>query len=562
MKKFVLIFIVNIISPSDGSILTINNNEYSLQKFYSRYPKKQWERADSLQKDKMYSEFIKRELCILEAENLGLADDPSVAIKIRTRSRHALVNETYEQLVAGPLISKENMAAARKFARREIFASHLLIGHSSSYLAKPPKRSLDEALLVAQKIHLELASGENFNDLAKKYSDDPSVNNNSGELGWVQWGTTVQKFQIVAFNLDNGEFSNPVLTDFGYHIILVTDSRPSDLQYLSNEAYENIIFNLTKNTVRDQLYSAALEYDSLQIESRKVLFNLDAIDLIVKAFENSRGGEAVSGLKLKDASSILQSLNNVGVVCVFDGRGFGPQWFAYRLEKVPSARQPSFLSKDKIISAFKTVLLQEIAVFDGINNAVDSSYSYLQRVDEMVSGLLYDSYLKYLVNTAPKPDSSDVKKYYRNNKEEKYLDPEKFVIRDLWVGDKGLADSLLLIADGGADFSLLARGFSSINSKDGGLYGPFARKNNKSLFDAASLLEAAEISPVLPVSNNQFSIIQLVETVPPTPIELSRVYTGIESFLIKENQTISKKERIEGLHKKYNISKNPSLLID
>ena len=72
MKKCVLIFILNIIFPSEGSVLTINNNEYSLQKFYSRYPKKQWERADSLQRDKMYSDFIKRELCILETENLRI----------------------------------------------------------------------------------------------------------------------------------------------------------------------------------------------------------------------------------------------------------------------------------------------------------------------------------------------------------------------------------------------------------------------------------------------------------------------------------------------------------
>ena len=109
MKILILIFITNIIFPSGGSVLTINNNEFSLQKFYSRYPKKQWERADSLQKDKMYSDFIKRELCLLEAKSLGFVNEPSVAIKIRTRSRQALVNETYEQLVANPLIPKEDL---------------------------------------------------------------------------------------------------------------------------------------------------------------------------------------------------------------------------------------------------------------------------------------------------------------------------------------------------------------------------------------------------------------------------------------------------------------------
>ena len=247
MKNLVLIFIANMIFPSDGSILTINGKTYSIQKFYSRYPKKQWERADSLQKDKMFSDFIKRELCILEAEKLGFSNDPVVSTKIRTRSRQALVNETYEQLVAGSLISKEDLDAARKFAKREIYASHLLIGHSSSYLAKPPERSLDEALLLVQQIKADLRSGESFSVLAEKYSDDPSVYNNSGSVGWIQWGTTRPEFQFSAFNLAIGELSDPVLTDFGYHLILVTDSRPSDLHYVSDEEYENIVFNLTKN---------------------------------------------------------------------------------------------------------------------------------------------------------------------------------------------------------------------------------------------------------------------------------------------------------------------------
>ena len=292
-----------------------------------------------------------------------------------------------------------------------------------------------------------------------------------------------------------------------------------------------------------------------------VVFNFDAIDAIIRAFENNQAGGAVSGSNTKDASSLLQSLTNIGVVCVFDGKGFGSQWFAYRLGKAPPSRQPSFSSKDRIVSAFKTVLLQEIAVSDGAIYGVDSSYSYLQRVDEMVSGLLYDSYLKHLVNTATKPDSSDVKGYYHNNKEEKYLESEKVVIRDLRVSYKFLADSLLMVAADGADFSLLASNFSSINPKDGGLYGPFARNNNKSLFDAASLLGVEEIGPVLPVSNNQFSIIQLVERIPQKPIELSRVYARIESLLIKENQNNAKTGVVDELHKKYNIEKNLSLLV-
>ena len=179
----------------------------------------------------------------------------------------------------------------------------------------------------------------------------------------------------------------------------------------------------------------------------------------------------------------------------------------------------------------------------------------------MVSGLLYDTYLKYLVNNAAKPDSSDVKEYYHANKEEKYLGPEMVVVRELRVDNKHLADSLLTTIDSGSTFSLLANDFGSINSDGGGLYGPFSRKNNKPLFDAASLLGVGGVSPVLPVSNNQFSIIQLVDRVPPSPIELGRVYVRIESFLTKENQNRAKTDGVESLHKKYDISKNTSFLI-
>ena len=105
LKKIVLLSLASLLCAAEGTVLTINNAEYSLHDFYSRYPKKQWERADSLQKDKMFTDFVKRELCILEAKKLGLHNDPGVAVKIRDRSLQVLVNESYEFFVAAPLIS-------------------------------------------------------------------------------------------------------------------------------------------------------------------------------------------------------------------------------------------------------------------------------------------------------------------------------------------------------------------------------------------------------------------------------------------------------------------------
>ena len=178
----------------------------------------------------------------------------------------------------------------------------------------------------------------------------------------------------------------------------------------------------------------------------------------------------------------------------------------------------------------------------------------------MVSGLLYDAYLKHLVNSATKPDTSSVKNYYDENKAVDYVGPEKIVVREIRVAKKSIADSLILLLDAGADFYLLAQQNSAINPEGGGLYGPFPKKQNRSFFDAASLLKDGEISPVLPSSGNNFSIIQLVEKVSGTPLALDLVYKQIESLLIKKNQDAAKTAGIDGLLDLYTVSKNTSIL--
>ena len=560
MLKILLLSLFSFICASEGTILTIDENEYSLYSFFSRYPKKQWERADSLQKDKMFTDFVKRELCILEAEKLGLQNDPGVAVKIRDRSLQILVNESYEHFVATPLISPADLDAARENAKKELFASHVLVGHAGAYLGKPPQRTVDEALILAQQIKSEYGAGESFSVLAEKYSDDPGAINNSGSLGWVQWGATVPGFQRVAFMLDVGVLSAPVLTNFGYHLILISDVRPSELQHMSDDAYESYVINISKNSVRDQLRDAALNYDTNKISEYGVHFDSAAIELILGAYNHLQKENLLSDASGTGSASLLNSIEGLGVLCVYGGKGYGSKWFATKLERVPSSRQPRLDSVDKITSALKTIILQDIAVHEGFAGGVNNIFSYRHKRGEMVSGLLYDAYLKRLVNSVPKPDTLAVSDFYEKNKYDKYMEEEKITLREIKVANRAVADSLLALLDAGADFTLLAQQNSSVNPDGGGLFGPFQRSGNKPLFDAASLLNEEEISPVLPSSKNSFSIIQLVNQISAAPIRLNRVYVRIESLLIKEGQFEAKTVGVDGLLNLYTVVKNTELL--
>ncbi|TDX52384.1 peptidyl-prolyl cis-trans isomerase C/foldase protein PrsA [Orenia marismortui] len=118
----------------------------------------------------------------------------------------------------------------------EVKAKHILI--------KTDDKSEKEAKAKAQKILKELKQGADFAKLAKKYSEGPSAKN-GGELGYFGKGRMVAEFEEAAFNLEIGEVSEPVKTQFGYHIIKVEDKKESQLLSLS-EAKEDIKNGLTQ----------------------------------------------------------------------------------------------------------------------------------------------------------------------------------------------------------------------------------------------------------------------------------------------------------------------------
>ncbi|MEC1525279.1 peptidylprolyl isomerase [Neobacillus niacini] len=81
----------------------------------------------------------------------------------------------------------------------------------------------DEA--TAKEIKQKLTDGADFAKLAKEYSTDEGTKENGGELGFFPKGTMVTEFEDVAFAMQVNEISEPVKTDYGYHIIKVEEKK-------------------------------------------------------------------------------------------------------------------------------------------------------------------------------------------------------------------------------------------------------------------------------------------------------------------------------------------------
>lgn len=119
----------------------------------------------------------------------------------------------------------------------------------------------------AQQVKQQLAAGQDFAELAKKYSTDTASKDLGGDLGMVSKGEMVEEFEKAAFALEIDQISEPVKTEFGYHIIKVSEknaAQPGTLEENKDEI-KDILFNQEMETE----YSKWMQekYDSSKIEN-------------------------------------------------------------------------------------------------------------------------------------------------------------------------------------------------------------------------------------------------------------------------------------------------------
>lgn len=127
---------------------------------------------------------------------------------------------------------QENIDAFK--APEQVTASHILIASdkNDTDAAKAEKKKKAEALKT------QIDNGADFAELAKANSDGPSKER-GGQLGSFSRGQMVPEFEEVAFNMETGTVSDIVETQFGYHLIKVTDHQPERVRSL-DEASEQI----------------------------------------------------------------------------------------------------------------------------------------------------------------------------------------------------------------------------------------------------------------------------------------------------------------------------------
>lgn len=158
--------------------------------------------------------YVNFKLKVREAEEMGL--DTAKAFKKEL--------EGYKKQLAQPYFTEKSVTdkltkEAYERMKEEINASHILIKLNPD---ADPKDTLNAYTAIMQ-IRQKIVNGESFENLAQQYSDDPSAKTNKGNLGYFTAFGTIYPFETAAYNTPIGSISNPVRTQFGYHLIKVNN---------------------------------------------------------------------------------------------------------------------------------------------------------------------------------------------------------------------------------------------------------------------------------------------------------------------------------------------------
>lgn len=173
----------------------------------------------------------------------------------------------------------------------EVKARHILLQGQDA-------KTLDKIKALRGKVTVS-----NFADVAKKETEDPTGKANGGELGWFSAGRMVPEFEAVAFKMKKGEISQPVKTQFGYHIILVEDKKGAETKSMDSVKTElaQMAIQKTKASDLDKL----LKDTSATLEAQLAKGDFAAVEALAKKVD----GMVYKNTEVNQYDQTLQTTN-------------------------------------------------------------------------------------------------------------------------------------------------------------------------------------------------------------------------------------------------------------
>jgi parvulin-like peptidyl-prolyl isomerase len=482
MRTFIVLILSLIIFSAcaldDKTVAVVGDFKVSLDEFKAnlanRYGQKDsYESVSEENKNTTLEQLILRKQKLNAAYDMGLDEDEDIIDEYNARKRQMLANAYYEKIIVDEIAPDSLVMAEFEKTKYEVNASHVLISFAGVKRSMN-SRSKEQAYTLAKTISYKVRSGADIGKMAMEYSDDRTKAENKGNLGYFVWGRMVDAFQEAAYKLNIHEVSDPVLTEFGYHVIYLNDKR------------ENPNFNMANLDKEREAIKKRIYYRNRDIVKPKWDEHLKEL----KEKYEYRLTPAISEFIVKNNEHNTRDSLDAGII-----KSYGPIVLAEWENGSCTAMDlvNSYIKRGGgSLSKFKATLLDSFRVKRDLDQfathmfvaQVSDEKGYL--TDESKKEL--DNFMEYSLislvekkSVTDKVDATDeeMQKYYADNKAEFTL-PDKMEMWEIFVSDQKKAKQIYQYATSGRDFEQLASTYSEDKSlkKSKGKLG-FRTKTNR-----------------------------------------------------------------------------------
>lgn len=412
---------------SDDVLAKVNGYEITKQEFqdYTRNRQTPYASADeefTARREQLDSLIIRR-LLVQAARQHGMEDSEEL-------NRLVLANQDQFMLDA---LYKKNVTDKAEVSDAEVrdFYDHL------EYKVRAAHILLDNPD-TAQALLDRILAGENFGELAYEYSKDPSAKRNRGDLGYFVWGAMVPEFQQAAFNMEPGEISPPVKTDFGWHIIKVIDKAPNP---------QRGEYDAVKDQIRQQLLAQkrnklAREYLDYIRDKYKISVDEVTLEYLMHKREQMYPPQILATLPRndfddeqldRDERELVLATWNGGQMTLFE--------YLTQARRMPEQIRPEFDNYDSIASVVFTLKGQDILLQEAQEKGMEQDPEYKRKIKLFRELTMASIFKDDSLPKPPEPEEADIRRYYDKNKDE-FTDPAKVHIYEIEVSDEMVANKL------------------------------------------------------------------------------------------------------------------------
>ncbi len=411
----------------------------------------------------------------------------------------------------------------------KIKASHILVDFNNA------NGEMDSiaARATIDSVKMLLNSGADFAQLALQYSEDPGSKESGGDLGFFERRMMVKEFDEAAFNLKVGEISDVVKSNFGYHIIKLTEKAP--LPSLDEE-HENL-----KKIYKQTRYQA--QYDKL-VDSLRHKYNYKLNGQNYSAFL-----EKSDSAKVGDENFDLDNAKDLPLY-TFANQAISCSEFWKKLGSTPDFVN-RIVNSDLITNAIKKISGDDLLEQEALN-LEKTNASFASLMEDYKNGIFIFKLQEDEIWNKISIDSVKLYNFYQSTKE-KYVWPDRVSFSEIFTRKDSLANVYLNQLNSGANFDTLASKFTERPGfkEKAGKFDLVDTKSTQLAIEADKLKKPGEYSSLISNAGG-YSIIRFnlkeasrKKTFEEAKAEVSGAFQESESKRLE-------REYLDGLKNRYN----------